>query len=146
MISIDELDKDTGKPLVRASIREADCIGCTKCLEACPVDAIVGASKLMHTVITDECTGCELCVAPCPVDCIDLIQLTITTRSPAQKALARKRFTAKIHRQEHAATQLNEQYHYAKQGFQDNPDQTVSLNAKKKMIEDILARVKNKRK
>ena len=59
-----------------AVIREAECIGCTKCIQACPVDAIVGAAKLMHTVINDECTGCELCIAPCPVDCIDLIALT----------------------------------------------------------------------
>lgn len=58
-----------------AVIREAECIGCTKCIQACPVDAIVGAAKLMHTVIADECTGCELCIAPCPVDCIDLIPL-----------------------------------------------------------------------
>jgi electron transport complex protein RnfB len=58
-----------------AFIREAECIGCTKCIQACPVDAIVGAAKLMHTVIADECTGCDLCVAPCPVDCIDLIAL-----------------------------------------------------------------------
>lgn len=58
-----------------AVIREAECIGCTKCIQACPVDAIVGAAKLMHTVISDECTGCELCVAPCPVDCIDLLPL-----------------------------------------------------------------------
>lgn len=58
-----------------ALIREAECIGCTKCIQACPVDAIVGAAKLMHTVITAECTGCELCVAPCPVDCIDILPL-----------------------------------------------------------------------
>jgi electron transport complex protein RnfB len=58
-----------------ALIREAECIGCTKCIQACPVDAILGAAKLMHTVITDECTGCELCVAPCPVDCIDILPL-----------------------------------------------------------------------
>ncbi|GLZ87878.1 hypothetical protein Pres01_39290 [Metapseudomonas resinovorans] len=58
-----------------AFIREAECIGCTKCIQACPVDAIVGAAKQMHTVITDECTGCELCVAPCPVDCIDILPL-----------------------------------------------------------------------
>lgn len=58
-----------------ALIREAECIGCTKCIQACPVDAIVGAAKLMHAVITDECTGCELCVAPCPVDCIDILPL-----------------------------------------------------------------------
>ena len=53
-----------------ALIREAECIGCTKCIQACPVDAIVGAAKLMHTVISAECTGCELCVKPCPVECI----------------------------------------------------------------------------
>ncbi|MCO6055609.1 electron transport complex subunit RsxB [Pseudomonas sp. MOB-449] len=58
-----------------AFIREAECIGCTKCIQACPVDAIVGAAKQMHTVIADECTGCELCVAPCPVDCIDILPL-----------------------------------------------------------------------
>jgi electron transport complex protein RnfB len=59
-------------PLV-AVIDEAVCIGCTKCIQACPVDAILGAAKQMHTVITDECTGCELCLAPCPVDCIDMV-------------------------------------------------------------------------
>jgi electron transport complex protein RnfB len=53
-----------------AIIDEATCIGCTKCIQACPVDAIVGASKLMHTVIASWCTGCELCLPPCPVDCI----------------------------------------------------------------------------
>lgn len=58
-----------------AVIREAECIGCTKCIQACPVDAIVGAAKLMHTVIADECTGCDLCIEPCPVDCIDMIEV-----------------------------------------------------------------------
>lgn len=61
------------KPVVVALIREAECIGCTKCIQACPVDAIVGGSKRMHTVIADLCTGCELCIPPCPVDCIDLV-------------------------------------------------------------------------
>ena len=58
-------------PIV-ALIDESICIGCTKCIQACPVDAIVGASKRMHTIIADECTGCELCLPPCPVDCIEL--------------------------------------------------------------------------
>lgn len=60
------------KPAAIAVIREAECIGCTLCIKACPVDAIVGSARLMHTVITDHCTGCELCLPPCPVDCIDL--------------------------------------------------------------------------
>ena len=60
------------KPPAVAFIDEAICIGCMLCIEACPVDAIVGAPKLMHTVIASACTGCELCVAPCPVDCISL--------------------------------------------------------------------------
>ena len=63
------------KPKSVAVIREAECIGCTKCIQACPVDAILGTAKEMHTVIASECTGCELCVAPCPVDCIDMLTL-----------------------------------------------------------------------
>lgn len=58
-----------------AFIREAECIGCTKCIQACPVDAILGAAKQMHTVIASECTGCDLCVEPCPVDCIDMLPI-----------------------------------------------------------------------
>ena len=54
-------------------IREDACIGCTKCIQACPVDAIIGAAQQMHTVISHECTGCNLCIAPCPVDCIDIV-------------------------------------------------------------------------
>jgi len=64
---------EPAQPPLAAVIREDECIGCTKCIQACPVDAILGAAKRMHTVITDECTGCELCVAPCPVDCIDMV-------------------------------------------------------------------------
>ena len=70
------LDEEHGEekaaPAV-AYIREAESIGCTKCLQACPVDAILGAAKQMHTVIVSECTGCDLCVEPCPVDCIDML-------------------------------------------------------------------------
>ena len=78
-----ELDSTRGEaPAQIAFIREAECIGCTKCIQACPVDAIVGAAKLMHTVIVDECTGCDLCVAPCPVDCIDMLPLPLATVLP----------------------------------------------------------------
>jgi len=58
---------------ILAIIDEQTCIGCTLCIQACPVDAILGAAKQMHTVIAAECTGCELCVEPCPVDCIDMV-------------------------------------------------------------------------
>lgn len=69
------LDPDFGetKPEAVALINEVECIGCTLCIHACPVDAIVGASRLMHTILADECTGCELCLPPCPVDCITLV-------------------------------------------------------------------------
>jgi electron transport complex protein RnfB len=69
------LDPECGEesPVARvARVVEADCIGCTKCIQACPVDAIVGAANLMHTVIAEQCTGCELCIPPCPVDCIEM--------------------------------------------------------------------------
>lgn len=61
-----------------AFIHESDCIGCTKCIQACPVDAIVGSTKSMHTVIKDHCTGCDLCVAPCPTDCIEMRPIQTT--------------------------------------------------------------------
>lgn len=66
------------EPRVRALIDETVCIGCRKCLDVCPVDAIVGARKLMHTVIEGECNGCGLCVPPCPVDCIALVPANVT--------------------------------------------------------------------
>jgi Na+-translocating ferredoxin:NAD+ oxidoreductase subunit B len=61
------------KRAVVALVDEARCIGCTRCIDACPVDAIVGAQQLMHTVVEDWCIGCRLCVPPCPVDCIELL-------------------------------------------------------------------------
>ena len=64
------------RPRPVAIIEEAFCIGCTLCIQACPVDAIIGAPKQMHTIIADQCTGCDLCVAPCPVDCIEMIPVT----------------------------------------------------------------------
>ncbi len=73
-VSIKPLNPEFGehKPKQIAIIIEEDCIGCVKCIAACPVDAILGAAKFMHTVIASECTGCELCVSPCPVDCIEM--------------------------------------------------------------------------
>ena len=75
------LDAEHGTETAKrvAVIREDECIGCTKCIQACPVDAIVGGTKALHTVIKSECTGCDLCVAPCPTDCIEMIPVETTT-------------------------------------------------------------------
>jgi electron transport complex protein RnfB len=92
------------KPQTVAIIDEALCIGCTLCIEACPFDAIVGAAKLMHTVIARECTGCKLCLPPCPVDCIRMVatgaQPTRTERRLAAER-ARRRFDLREARLEH---------------------------------------------
>lgn len=76
--SLDEEHGEEADVKTVAYIREDECIGCTKCIQACPVDAILGAAKQMHTVIVDECTGCDLCVEPCPVDCIDMLPVEQT--------------------------------------------------------------------
>lgn len=85
-----------------ALIDESLCIGCTLCIQACPVDAIVGAPKLMHTVLLQHCTGCDLCIPPCPVDCIAMVELgelarcgaMIADRTAEQRAAeARSRYT-----------------------------------------------------
>ncbi|MCU4413952.1 RnfABCDGE type electron transport complex subunit B [Acinetobacter sp. WU_MDCI_Axc73] len=95
-----------GRPQrMKATIREDECIGCTKCINACPVDAIIGSGKLMHSVLSDLCTGCELCIPPCPVDCIDLVEdtqplLTDMQRQQEQNDL-RQRYYAHIQREEH---------------------------------------------
>lgn len=105
------------KPVTRAVIREAECIGCTKCIKACPVDAIIGSGKLMHTVITDECTGCELCVAPCPVDCIDMItsddmidrKIQYRERYQAREKRLQQDSTIEMQRSQTITTETNKQ-------------------------------------
>jgi len=84
----------TFAPPVVAVIDEETCIGCTKCIQACPVDAIVGASKRMHTVIASWCTGCELCIPPCPVDCIAMVD----TPAFPETGLSRERHEARARR------------------------------------------------
>jgi len=96
---LDEMQQKS-KSSSLAMIREAECIGCTKCIQACPVDAIIGSARQMHTVITAECTGCELCIPPCPVDCIDLLAVAEESKKiKMEKAkLARERFNAREQR------------------------------------------------
>jgi Na+-translocating ferredoxin:NAD+ oxidoreductase subunit B len=108
------------KPIQLAFIIEEDCIGCVKCIAACPVDAILGAAKLMHTVIAAECTGCELCVAPCPVDCI-VMKPIASQPSPAQKAAqkltAMRRYEARNRRKENEALEKAEKMRRQKEAL-----------------------------
>ena len=85
-----------GKPRAVALIDEPACIGCTLCIQACPVDAIVGAAKQMHTIVAAWCTGCELCLPPCPVDCIAMLPLPEPAENP-QVAVERARRRHEFH-------------------------------------------------
>ena len=102
--SVWAIQRDGRPQRMKAVIREDECIGCTKCISACPVDAIIGAGKLMHTILTDLCTGCELCIPPCPVDCIDLIEdlqdLPQESQRIAEQTDLRERYYAHIQREE----------------------------------------------
>jgi electron transport complex protein RnfB len=115
------------RPPALAIIQEEECIGCTKCIAACPVDAIIGSAKVMHSIIATECTGCGLCVAPCPVDCIELLPLDTPTYD---KNKARARFSARQQREEKAPG-------YA--------SPTAVAIAKKDYIAEALARVAAKK-
>ncbi len=98
-----------GPPLL-AHIDEGACIGCAKCLPPCPVDAIVGARKHMHTVVMELCTGCELCLAPCPVDCITLVPRSAISAAsrPPEPAANRARYAAHVARTERRARERAE--------------------------------------
>jgi electron transport complex protein RnfB len=108
------LDRSCGDPhaLMLARIDEATCIGCTLCIDACPVDAIVGAAKRMHTVLPALCTGCELCIPPCPVDCIAML--------PAGRAWSRE--DARAARERHVARKHRIARSAAPAPPQDSPD------------------------
>lgn len=124
-----------------AVIREAECIGCTKCIAACPVDAIIGTGKMMHSVISHDCTGCGLCVEPCPVDCIEMQVQKEVSYDPNE---ARSRFQARqtrLLREEH---QKQQSYRQKRQMVAQNEDEQQEVAAKQDYILQALARVKAK--
>lgn len=121
-----------------AAVREADCIGCTKCIQACPVDAIIGAAKQMHAVIGPDCTGCGLCVPACPVDCIDMLPIPSPAYDPER---ARQRFHARKTRLLKAQHEQQQLYRQKSQLAVDKADQA----AKQQYIQQALARVQRKK-
>jgi electron transport complex protein RnfB len=121
-----------GAPHV-ARIDEALCIGCTLCIQACPVDAIVGAAKLMHTVIAQYCTGCDLCIPPCPMDCIATVPVT-REWSIADAAAARARHLARRARSD-----------VSKARIEDGADRTSPAAQKLAVIQAAIERARRRR-
>lgn len=135
-----EAESKTRAPSV-AVIQEAECIGCTKCIKACPVDAIIGSGKLMHAVIDHECTGCGLCVAPCPVDCIEMVTIP---QINYDKELAKKRFNDKQTRMLREEHEKQNAYREKRQ-LALKVDKSQEIRAKQDYIQQALARVKAKK-
>ncbi len=169
---IARLARATGRPVIPlnpvhgiegprhwAVVDEAWCIGCTLCIKACPVDAIVGASKEMHTVIEDLCTGCELCIPVCPVDCIALVPVHATEPAPTGWAawsapdadLARTRYAA--HQQRVARTQqaqderlkVKAEHKLANLAEESGITDEQALARKREAIEAAMARARSRR-
>ena len=125
-----------------ALIREEECIGCTKCIQACPVDAIIGSGKLMHTVLEHECTGCGLCVEPCPVDCIDMVTLPSSHYDPN---LARQRFNDRTIRLLRIEQDHQQAYREKRRLNTPTPDQQEDKAAKQDYILQAMARLQTKK-
>lgn len=127
-----------------AVIDEPACIGCARCIQVCPVDAILGAAKYMHTVIAQECTGCELCLVPCPVDCIVMQPITPLARQAKRSKAnsARRRYQARQQRLTRAATERAAKLHAKKAAL--NPAK-LSKTAKQAIITAALERAKAKK-
>ena len=117
-----------------AVIRESECIGCMKCIQACPVDAIIGTSKFMHTVMTSICIGCGLCVPPCPVDCIDMIDLPESAKKSQDQS--KKRFENKNKRLEKERVKERASYLQSKQSKLKNK----TMDERKAEIAEIIQR------
>ena len=143
----------TEHPRTVAVIDEAICIGCTLCIQACPVDAIVGAAKQMHSVIDEKCTGCDLCIPPCPVDCISMAPVTGDKTgwdawSAEQADAARAQYEFRLHRlereqQENEARLLakaREKLQMIQEKIANSPEEANEAARKKAIIEAAIAR------
>lgn len=128
-----DLDPSCGheRPRVRVRIVEVDCIGCTKCIQACPVDAILGAPKRMHSVVAELCTGCELCIEPCPVDCIETLTAAMPRMQAEESVHARTRYQTRQARLKRIEGECRQQRERALAG------QSKKVNAKDAVLAAI---------
>jgi electron transport complex protein RnfB len=146
------------RPRPLAVIDEAACIGCTLCIQACPVDAIAGAAKQMHTVINDLCTGCDLCVPPCPVDCITMVDISGSrtgwdawTQQQADEARARHDFRSfrlareKQENDERLAAKAAEKLKAVAAESAATPEQQAEQQRKKAIIQAAIERARLKK-
>ena len=143
-----QLDENCGRHEAKqlAVIDEALCIGCTKCIDACPVDAIIGSKKQMHSVISNDCTGCALCVEPCPMDCIDMRVLP-PSKQPENLALEVYERQKASYREKHVARdqRLAEKAKIAQQKHRSHLTFTDGSINRKAYIEQALAAYKKKK-
>lgn len=131
------------KPPMVALIDEAQCIGCTFCIRACPVDAIVGAAKHMHTILTELCTGCERCLAPCPMDCISMVPLPAPVTPEQQQQKANDARTRYHRRQRRLAS--TKQTKLAQKKKQSTPKaEILATNTKQAAIQAAMERARTK--
>jgi len=118
-----------------AVIRADECIGCSRCVPACPVDAIVGTNQFLHIVLSNECIGCKLCIDPCPVDCIDIVPADATIDRQSRGIQAKKRYKARQLRLQQEAQRTLPVY-------ASEAERRSKIRAE---IQESLARVKSKR-
>lgn len=145
-VDISQYAKLPDKPAQVAKIREDECIGCTKCITACPVDAIIGTSKHMHSIIEFECTGCGLCIEPCPVDCIDILPINSPQGEVVYDAnKARSRHKAKKIRELQDRQAENERYLAKRKLAANSHDKQAELKAKQEYILKAMQRAELKK-
>jgi Na+-translocating ferredoxin:NAD+ oxidoreductase subunit B len=138
-----ETVKKQYRPPAIVTIREDECIGCTKCIQACPVDAIIGAAKQMHTIVAKDCNGCELCIEPCPVDCIDIIALP--PRTEPQEHFEQQRNRVRYGARENRLARIKEERAQKHQSAKiKKTSHTATVKSRQDAIAAALARVKKK--
>lgn len=118
-----------------AKINETECIGCTKCLDVCPVDAILGASKQLHVILSNDCIGCELCLPPCPVNCIEMLSIGFLSESE-------RRERAQLGKQRAQARKLRLQKREREKAMADKQQTATDLKA---FIAAAIVRAQQKR-